>query len=220
MTSACGSHLAPTGATPLPRRCTRPARDARPGNHRTTTAEAAEGRGSDRGRAGAGTRTRNLLFTRQPQTVPGVLAHAVLAPMRSGLVKGVRDLPFLEAVVWLASRVGGGCRAAARGQGGAPRWTNDLAAGEDRRRIMGREGPDSVSELARMHPFGPRRAGGPHDGESGPGLLSQAGRPCCRLMRERERARYWPSPVGSAWPQAGSGDGSSGPAADGRSPRW
>jgi hypothetical protein len=35
-----------------------------------------------------------------------------------------------------------------------------------------REGPDGGSELARMHPFGPR-VWGPHDGESGPGLLSQ-----------------------------------------------
>jgi hypothetical protein len=34
-----------------------------------------------------------------------------------------------------------------------------------------------------MHPFGPR-VWGPHDGESGPGLLSQAGRPCCRLMHK------------------------------------
>jgi hypothetical protein len=28
-----------------------------------------------------------------------------------------------------------------RGQGGAPDWTSDLDAGEDRRRITGREGP-------------------------------------------------------------------------------
>src|SRR5215203_7306760 len=48
-----------------------------------------------------------------------------------------------------------------RGQAGAPRWTNDLAAGEDRRRIGWLEGPDDLPELAHTHPFGPEV--GPHD---------------------------------------------------------
>src|SRR6266545_5737608 len=60
-----------------------------------------------------------------------------------------------------------------RGQGGAPDWTNDLDAGEDRRRIGRREGPDDVvRSWSRMHPFGPRR-GVRMTVVSGPGLLSQ-----------------------------------------------
>jgi hypothetical protein len=58
-----------------------------------------------------------------------------------------------------------------RGQAGAPRWTNDLAAGEDRRRIGWLEGPDDLPELAHTHPFGPEV--GPHDDGIRAGLLSQ-----------------------------------------------
>jgi hypothetical protein len=47
---------------------------------------------------------------------------------------------------------------------------------------------DDVAERTRMHPFGPRGEGR-MTVESGPGLLSQHRRPCCRLMQRRERAR-------------------------------
>ena len=51
-----------------------------------------------------------------------------------------------------------------------------LMVGGWRGEMVGREGLDLVSELACVHPFGPRGVG-PHDGESGPGLLSQVSEP-------------------------------------------
>jgi hypothetical protein len=73
---------------------------------------------------------------------PG-LTSAVLAPMRSGPVKG-RGGSALPGGLW----VGFSCRrwmpGRSPGARWSARWTNDLAAGQDRRRIMGREGPDSI----------------------------------------------------------------------------
>jgi hypothetical protein len=59
-----------------------------------------------------------------------------------------------------------------RGQGGAPRWTNDLAGGKVVRRIMRREPPVDVAEKVSHAPIRAPSVG-PHDGESGPGLRSQ-----------------------------------------------
>src|SRR5215218_1813223 len=46
-----------------------------------------------------------------------------------------------------------------RGQGGAPCWTNDLEAGEDRRRIRRREGPDDLRSWLTCTHSGPRTWG-------------------------------------------------------------
>jgi hypothetical protein len=81
---------------------------------------------------------------------------SVSAPMGSGLVKGREGSALLEGCGLACYSCRRWRPGRSRGASGSARWTNDLAAGEDRPRIMGREGPDSVSELARMHPFGPR----------------------------------------------------------------
>jgi hypothetical protein len=61
--------------------------------------------------------------------------------------------PVVGLTGWLL--VGGCVRRPQPGQGGAPCWTNDLDADEDRRRIGWREDPDDAAELAHTHPFGP-----------------------------------------------------------------
>ena len=43
--------------------------------------------------------------------------------------------------------------ARSRGQGGAPDWTNDLDAGEDRRRLLRREDPEQQAELVSHTPI-------------------------------------------------------------------
>jgi hypothetical protein len=100
---------------------------------------------------------------------------------------------------WRAGGLGGGWLLVSAvdagpqpGQAGAPRWTNDLAAGEDRRRIGWREGPDDLPELAHTYPFGPEV--GPHDDGIGPGcsVRSTAVLPAQAEARARP---VWPSPV-------------------------
>jgi len=95
-----------------------------------------------------GTRTPNLLLTGQRAIAHGVLVGAVLAPMGSGRVKGVRGSARQRALGWLACGVGRG----AESEGEKARTT-------------------SRSWLACTH-------SGPGGGvrmtvESGPGLLSQ-----------------------------------------------
>ena len=73
------------------------------------------------------------MFTRQQRIVHRVLVGAVLAPMWSGPVKGVKGWARWRAWGWLAVV---------------------LAAGG--RESWGGEDPDEVAERTRMHPFGPR----------------------------------------------------------------
>jgi hypothetical protein len=72
------------------------------------------------------------------------------APMWSGRVKN-SWLPGLLVVAGHAGR--------SQGQGGAPDWTSDLDAGEDRRRIRWREGPGRSTELVSHAPIRASRAG-------------------------------------------------------------
>ena len=106
----------------------------------------------------------------QPGAEPSVLSKArativssdpwihITAPMGSGPVKGAGGPgPVMGLLCWLlvVAREAGpqpGARWSAH-------WTNDLAAGEDRRRIVdekARTTVDDVAEMARMHPFGPQ----------------------------------------------------------------
>jgi transposase len=71
------------------------------------------------------------------------------APMRSGLVKPL-----------LPSPDGSSLPGPSRGQGGAPDWTSDLDAGEDRQRIRPGEGLGRSTELVSHAPIRASRLGG------------------------------------------------------------
>jgi hypothetical protein len=62
--------------------------------------------------------------------------------MRSGLVKPLLPSPDGSSLPGLS-----------RGQGGAPDWTSDLDAGEDRQRIRPGEGPGRSTELVSHAPI-------------------------------------------------------------------
>jgi hypothetical protein len=59
--------------------------------------------------------------------------------------------------------------ARSRGQGGAPDWTNDLDAGEDRRRLLRREDPEEQAELVSHTPIRASKGKICMTVESGPG---------------------------------------------------
>jgi hypothetical protein len=105
-----------------------------------------------------------------------------------------RIRPRLWASGWLL--VMAGSAGYSRGQGGAPRGTNDLDAGEDRRRIRWREDPDDVTELAHTHPFGPR-GGVRMTMASGPGC-SVRSTAVLQAQAETRARPVWPSPVAAA----------------------
>jgi hypothetical protein len=80
----------------------------------------------------------------------GACATRLVAPMRSGGVKG-RGVPASSCWPVHAGR--------SRRQGGAPDWTSDLDAGEDRRRIRRREGRGRSTELVSQAPIRASHAG-------------------------------------------------------------
>src|SRR6266567_9278991 len=80
---------------------------------------------------------------------PGFRTHVV------GPCQGVRSCFLL-----VDGQVTPAAAGVSRGQGGAPDWTSDLDAGEDRRRIGRREGPGrSVNGVASQAPIRPPRTG-------------------------------------------------------------
>jgi hypothetical protein len=115
--------------------------------------------------------------------------EGVCAPMWSGLVKGREGSAPLEG----CGLAGFLCRrwwpGRSRGARWSARWTNDLARRRGPAQDHGTRRPGQRFGDGSHAPIR-ARVWGPHDGESGPGLLSQRRRPCCRLMRKRERARY------------------------------
>jgi hypothetical protein len=127
---------------------------------------------------------RSPSVMRPLRPTPDVTMTSVSAPMRSGPVKGYKR--FRPPVA-----VSVGHR---RGQGGAPWWTNDLDAGEDRRRIGWREDPDDVAELAHTHPFGPPELGVRMTMASGPGC-SVRSTAVLQAQAETRARPVWPSPV-------------------------
>jgi hypothetical protein len=102
---------------------------------------------------------RKLVETCPYEHRPVELHGCISAPMGSGCVKGAGGLGPVVGATAAGFSCWRGMPARSRGQGRAPNWTNDLAAGEDRRRIVdekARTTVNDVAEMARMHPFGPQ----------------------------------------------------------------